>query len=165
LYAPLPLRVVVQVPVSRSNQVLASSVIEVQLPLSEGATQWTRPAASSHVPTADAVSQTIEWRLELSPQSTKSLLPGQQVRVRFAAGQSQRLVIPAASVLRRGELTAVYVTSGKGFVLKSVRLGAEQGADGVEVLVGLSANDSVALDPVKAGLSGAQAAGTTPVGK
>jgi RND family efflux transporter MFP subunit len=165
LYAPMPLRAVVQVPVSRSSQVLSSSAIEVQLPLADGSTQWTRPVASSHLPTADAVSQTIEWRLELSPQSTKALLPGQQVRVRFSAGQSQRLVIPAAAVLRRGELTAVYVTSGKGFTLKAVRLGAEQDSGSVEVLVGLNANDQVAMDPVKAGLNGAQAVGSTSAGK
>jgi hypothetical protein len=78
--------------------------------------------------------------------------------VRFAAGQAQRMVVPAAAVLRRGELTAVYVASGKGFVLKAVRLGADHGADGVEVVVGLKAGDQVALDPVRAGLAGAQPA-------
>ncbi len=165
LYAPLPLRAVVQVPVSRASQVLASSVIEVQLPLADGALQWSQPVSSSHVPTADAVSQTIEWRLELSPQSSKTLLPGQQVRVRFAAGQAQRLLVPAAAVLRRGELTAVYVASGKGFVLKVVRLGNEHGKEGMEVLAGLNASDRIATDPVQAGLMGAQAAGVIAAGQ
>jgi hypothetical protein len=36
-----------------------------------------------------------------------------------------------------------------------VRLGADHGADGVEIVAGLSAGDRVALDPVKAGLAGA----------
>jgi hypothetical protein len=82
------------------------------------------------------------------------------VRVRFAAGQSQRLLIPAAAVLRRGELTAVYVVSGQGFALKAIRLGAEHGAQGVEVLAGLSEADQVALEPVRAGLAGAHAVGS-----
>jgi len=158
LYAPLPLRVVVQVPVSRSTLVPGNTTVEVQVMAADGSPQWVRPSLVSHLPTADAVSQTIEWRLELPDASAKAVLPGQQVRVRFAAGQSQRLVIPASAVLRRGELTAVYVVSGKGFSLKAIRLGSEHGAQGIEVLAGLSESDRVALDPVRAGLSGAQPA-------
>jgi RND family efflux transporter MFP subunit len=160
LYAPLPLRAVVQVPVSRSSQVQGSTAVEVQVSAADGSPQWVRPSQTSHLPTADAVSQTIEWRLELPASAAKGLLPGQQVRVRFAAGQSQRLLIPASAVLRRGELTAVYVVSGQGFALKAIRLGAEHGTQGVEVLAGLSDTDRVALDPVRAGLAGAQAVGS-----
>jgi RND family efflux transporter MFP subunit len=160
LYAPLPLRAVVQVPVSRSAQVQGSTAVEIQVRAADGAPQWVRPSQTSHLPTADAVSQTIEWRLELPASASKGLLPGQQVRVRFAAGQSQRLVIPAAAVLRRGELTAVYVVSAQGFALKAIRLGYEHGAQDVEVLAGLSDTDRVALDPVRAGLAGAQAVGS-----
>jgi len=165
LYAPLPLRAVVQIPVTRANLVTNSSTVEVQVPMADGAQQWIQPAQTSHVPSADPVSQTIEWRLELPAQAAKTLLPGQQVRVRVAAGQKQRLVIPAQAVLRRGELTAVYVVGKQGFVLKAVRLGEDHGSQGFEVLAGLLATDQVAMDPVKAGLSGAQPAVTTPVAK
>ena len=172
IYAPEPLRAVVQVPVSRSaaaqsvgsvevavpGSAAAQSVgsVEVAVPGANGAVQWIQPASLTSVPTADPVSQTIEWRLALSPQSGRALLPGQQVRVRFASGRQDRMVVPQAAVLRRGELTAVYVVSGAQFVLKAIRLGADQGPAGVEVLVGLTAGDRVALDPVKAGLTGAQ---------
>jgi RND family efflux transporter MFP subunit len=157
LYAPLPLRAVVQVPVSRSGVARAAGAVEV-LVQSGGNAKWIRPSASSSVPTADAVSQTIEWRLELPTEATNALLPGQQVRVRFTGGQAERSVVPASAILRRGELTAVYVASPKGFLLKAVRLGPDHGAEGVEVLAGLTAGELVALDPVKAGLQGAQAA-------
>jgi hypothetical protein len=43
-------------------------------------------------------------------------------------------------------------------VLKAVRLGADHGAAGVEVLAGLGGAELVALDPVKAGLAGARPA-------
>lgn len=159
LYAPLPLRAVVQVPVSRSGQARAAGAVELLLSNAGSGALWIRPVAVSSVPTADAVSQTIEWRLELPPESSQTLLPGQQVRVRFAEGQAQRRLVPSSAVLRRGELTAVYVVSGQGFALKAVRLGAEHGAEGVEVVAGLNDADRVALDPVKAGLAGAQPAG------
>ena len=163
LYAPLPLRVVVQVPVSRSGSLTAGSQIEVELPAADGAMRWIRPTNTTRLPGADPVSQTIEWRLELPAQAASGLTPGQQARVRFAAGQKQRLMVPAAAVLRRGELTAVYAHSGTGFVLKAVRLGADHGPQGFEVLAGLHEKDLVALDPVKAGLNGARAlpAGTS----
>jgi RND family efflux transporter MFP subunit len=156
LYAPLPIRAVVQVPVSRGAQARAASAAEVLLPSGEGAARWIRPVSTSTVPTADPVSQTMEWRLELPSEAAKVLLPGQQVKVRFAGAQANRRVVPASSVLQRGELTAVYVVSGQGFVLKAVRLGSEHGVDGVEVVAGLLDTDRVALDPVKAGLAGAQ---------
>jgi RND family efflux transporter MFP subunit len=161
LYAPLPMRAVVQVPVSRSGQLNASSVIELQITGADGAQQWIRPTQTSRMPSADAVSQTIEWRLELPGAAVSTLLPGQQIRVRFAAGSTQRLTIPTAAVLRRGELTAVYVVDKKGFVLKAVRLGADHGSQGHEVLAGLKEADMVALDPVRAGLSAAQPVAAT----
>lgn len=157
LYAPLPLRAVVQVPVSRSDVARAAGAVEV-LVQNGGNSKWIRPSATSSVPSADAVSQTIEWRLELPTEAANALLPGQQVRVRFTGGQTERSVVPASAILRRGELTAVYVASAKGFLLKAVRLGADHGAMGVEVLAGLMPGEQVALDPVKAGLQGAQAA-------
>lgn len=159
LYAPLPIRAVVQVPVSRAGQARAAGgTVAVLLPNDAGGAQWIRPVARSTVPTADPVSQTIEWRLELPSEAAKVLLPGQQVRVRFAGGQAERMVVPGAAVLRRGELTAVYVVAQNGFALKAVRLGADHGTDGVEVVAGLMMGDRVALDPVKAGLAGAQPA-------
>ncbi|MDD5332801.1 MAG: efflux RND transporter periplasmic adaptor subunit [Rhodoferax sp.] len=158
LYAPLPLRAVVQVPVSRSGVARAATAVEVLVATGAAPAQWVRPVSSSTVPTADPVSQTIEWRLELPAETAKVLLPGQQVRVRFVGKQADRMVVPAQALLRRGELTAVYVVAGKGFALKAVRLGAEHGAEGVEVVAGLTAGDQVALDPVKAGLAGAQPA-------
>lgn len=163
IYAPLPIRAVVQVPVSRTGLANAAGAVDVLMPNTNGAAQWIRPVSRSTVPTADPVSQTIEWRLELPPETAKTLLPGQQVRVRFTGSQADRMVVPMAAVLRRGELTALYVISGSGFVLKAVRLGTEHGVDGVEVVAGLADGDQVALDPVKAGLAGAQPATSAKV--
>lgn len=156
LYAPLPLRAVVQVPASLGDIARSASQVEVQGPTGKAGPQWLVPVARSVLPSADPVSQTIEWRLELPTAGAGGLVPGQQVRVRFVGGASDRMVLPASAVVRRGELTAVYVVAGQGFALRAVRLGPDHGAAGVEVLAGLTAGDSVALDPVRAGLSGAR---------
>jgi RND family efflux transporter MFP subunit len=158
LYAPLPLRAVVHVPASRAATARAATQVEVQIPDGDGGGQWIVPVARTMLPAADPVAQTLEWRLELPAAAAHTVAPGQQVHVRFAAGPQRRLVVPAGAVLRRGELTAVYVASpdGAGFMLKAVRLGADHGVGGLEVLAGLNAADAVALDPVKAGLAGAR---------
>ncbi|HXD40435.1 MAG TPA: efflux RND transporter periplasmic adaptor subunit [Ramlibacter sp.] len=158
LYAPLPLRAVVQVPASRAAAARAAATVEVRIPDGDGIGRWISPAARAMLPAADPVAQTLEWRLELPAAAARTVAPGQQVHVRFAAGPQRRVVVPASAVLRRGELTAVYVVSpnGAGFLLKAVRLGADHGTPGVEVLAGLDAADWLALDPVKASLAGAR---------
>ena len=155
LYAPLPLRATVQVPASRGEAARAASQVEIEVPDGKGSRVWVRPVARSVLPAADPVAQTLEWRLEL-PANVQGLAPGQQLRVRFVSGETRRVVVPAGAVLRRGELTAVYVVGPGGFVLKAVRLGTDHGVGGIEVLAGLSSTDRVALDPVRAGLAGAR---------
>jgi RND family efflux transporter MFP subunit len=152
VYAPQPLRVVVQVPASMGAQARSAQRIELQV----GET-WVQPAAQQGVTAADPVSQTLTWKMDVSAAAATQLMPGQQARVRFVGGSAQRMVVPQAAVLRRGELTGVYVTSDKGFVLKAVRLGVQHG-DSVEVLAGLKAGDVVAANAIQAGLAGAQSA-------
>lgn len=159
LYEPGRMRAVAQV--SASRVAVASAATEVRVVLSDG--QTFTPAAREMLPTADPVSQTVEWRL-LLPASATPLRPGQtaQVLVRSAgvesAGVAARLSLPAQAVLRRGELTAVYVASPQGFALRAVRVGPAVGGV-VDVLSGLRAGERVAMDPVRAGLQGATADG------
>lgn len=151
VYAPLPIRVVVQVPASRTNQV--GQAVDVQVQAGEPDAGWITPTARSIVPASDPVSQTTEWRLELPAAPSATLVPGQQVRVKFtatAAAARQLLAVPEQAIVRRGELTAVYVQSGTQFTLRAVRLGQRLGAQGTEVLAGLKAGDVVALDTLRA---------------
>jgi membrane fusion protein, multidrug efflux system len=165
LYAPGAVRAVVQVPSSRQALARQASHMEVRLP--DG--RWVRPLRVSGLPTLDPLSQTAEWRLDLDATDVarSSAQPGQPVRVRFVGSQAQALVVPHEAVLRRGELTAVYVQgSGQGFVLRAVRLGTRQGAAGIEVVAGLAAGERVALDPVAAGMAPAPSgAPNAPAGR
>lgn len=152
VYAPQPLRVVVQVPASMGERARSAQRIELQ-----AGERWIAPAAQQGVTAADPVSQTLTWKMDVPAAAAAQMLPGQQTRVRFVGGTAQRMVVPQAAVLRRGELTGVYVAGDKGFVLKAVRLGAQHG-DAVEVLAGLKAGDVVATQAIQAGLAGAQPA-------
>ncbi|MEI8400923.1 MAG: efflux RND transporter periplasmic adaptor subunit [Alcaligenaceae bacterium] len=155
MYAPTPLRAVVQVPITLSKGAQNNSRAEVQLPDAQGALHWVAPSSQQILSSADQIAQTIEWRLDLSPSDQQQLVPGQQLRARFVGAQATRMMVPATSILRRGELTAVYVVGGPGFVLKAVRVGQDYGAAGIEILAGLSTQEQIAVDPVKAGLLGA----------
>jgi RND family efflux transporter MFP subunit len=163
VYAPQPMRAVVHVPASRQALAAKAATLEIKLP--DG--RWVAPVARTALPAADPVSQTVEWRLDLAADVSAALVPGQQVQVRFVSSQAQRLTVPTQAVFRRGELTAVYVVrsaeragtaQADAFVLRAVRLGAAHGSAGYEVLSGLAGGERVALDPVRAGLSGARAA-------
>lgn len=115
------------------------------------------------LPAADARTHTVRGRVDL-PDGTAGVLPGSFARVHFfgaegVAAAGVRLVVPVGAVLRRGELTAVYVADGQGgFKLRQVRLGRVADGGDVEVLAGLAAGDSVALDPVQAGIEARAAA-------
>lgn len=153
VYEPGRLRAVVQLPASRAAA--ASGARDVQVVLPDGRTF--KPIDSELLPTADPVSQTVEWRLVL-PADAGTARPGQSARVVASGGPAStgasRPTLPSAAVLRRGELTAVYVVAAQGFVLRAVRVGAPVGAQ-VEVLAGLAPGERVALDAVRAGLQGA----------
>ena len=158
LYAPAPLRAVVHVPVTQSAAASDGGKVEVLVPDPQGATHWITPSDRQVLSAADPIAQTIDWRLDLPTDGLQGLVPGQQVRVRFTGGTAKRPMLPVSAILHRGELTAVYVVGGSGFVLKVVRLGQDFGADGVEVLAGVAPGDRIAIDPIKAGLAGARPA-------
>lgn len=156
VYAPQPLRAVVQVPASRNLAVRQARQTTVLVDSGAGAPQSLSPLNRLEVPSSDPVSQTTEWRLDLPGAPSAALLPGQQLRVRFAldgGAAPTRLLVPASAVVRRGELSAVYVASGAGFVLRAVRLG-KPGEDGVEVLAGLRPGERVATDTLRAAQAG-----------
>ena len=168
LYAPGTMRAVVQLPASLAAQARTAQQIEIELP--DG--RLVSPQRRTELPGADAVSQTVEWRLDLAPADSAGLLPGQSVRVRFAGAADRKadapasgpsgpasLSVPASALLRRGELSAVYVAQGTQFVLRAVRSGPVQQGQ-VNVLAGLKAGERIAVNEIQAGLAEARPAGS-----
>lgn len=101
-------------------------------------------------PVADAAANTFRVRVEL-PDGSATLYPGMIVKVGFVVGETKRLLIPETAVVRRSELSAVYVVSDDSVALRQVRLGRRYG-DSFEVLAGLSEGETVAAEPVAAGI-------------
>jgi len=103
-------------------------------------------------PAAASGSNTVRVRVDL-PKGSQGLYPGMFVKAGFRSAEPVALRVPAPAIVRRSEVTAVYVVSGDGEVrLRQVRLGRQLG-DEVEVLAGLAAGESVATDPVAATLA------------
>ncbi len=111
------------------------------------------------LPTVDAQSHTVQVRVELPP-SVVGAAPGMFARLWLDAGKSAdapdsaatgALLVPASVVVRRAEMTGVYVLDDHGRpLLRQVRLGRPAG-DMVEVLSGVRAGDRIATQPQAAG--------------
>ncbi|MFT3857220.1 MAG: efflux RND transporter periplasmic adaptor subunit [Aquabacterium sp.] len=168
LYAPQPLRAVVQIPASQAEAVRSAQSIEVSLPQAAGLSSasavaaWVKPTRIVSLPGADPVSQTVEWRLDLPAVNA---LPGQTTRVRFAgmprqaSAQATGWTVPAAAIAQRGELTGVYVVREGRFVLQAVRTGPmTEGSTQARLLSGVRPGDVIATDAIRAGLADAKPA-------
>lgn len=148
LYEPGALRVTAAVPQSALSS--PAQGLRVEFPALPAAQRWLDAAQVQVLPTVDALTHTLQLRIPL-PAGLAGVRPGMFARVWLpaaaGAGAPGRLYVPAAAIVRRAEMTAVYVVDAKGLpLLRQVRLGRSAG-DSVEVLSGLAAGENVALDP------------------
>ncbi len=103
-------------------------------------------------PYADPASHSFTVRVELTP-AVQGYYPGMFAKAEFVVGEHSRLLVPAAAVVHRSEVTAVYVVSENGDIgFRAVRLGATFPDGQREVLAGLVEGERVALDSVAAGV-------------
>ncbi|TAN04908.1 MAG: efflux RND transporter periplasmic adaptor subunit [Rhodanobacteraceae bacterium] len=108
-------------------------------------------SAITVLPYADPATHTFRIRVPL-PANITGLYPGMTVKVAFAVGDAQRLLVPVSALMQSGELSGVYVVGADHSVgLRQLRLGHRYG-DKVEVLAGLAPGDRIARDPEAAAL-------------
>jgi membrane fusion protein, multidrug efflux system len=110
------------------------------------------PTQVQVLPTVDAATHTAEIRLAL-PTGVGGVAPGMFARVWLPGAEAGApagdgpVTVPASAVLRRGEVTGVYVLGEDGKPrLRQVRLGRSHG-DRVEVLSGLRQGARIVADP------------------
>lgn len=151
IFDPAAMRAVIDVPQARLAG-LAADALAAQVELVDSG----RRIAAQRVvvlPAADARTHTLRLRVEL-PAGVDGIVPGMFARVHLTVGEALRVRVPVEAVVRRSELTAVYVVDAQGrFSLRQIRVG-ERHADGtIEVLAGLVGGEEIALDPVAAGIA------------
>jgi len=88
------------------------------------------------------------------PQGDHGVFPGTLVKVAFVSGEQERLLVPPGSIVRRGEVTAVYAVNQAGRAsLRYLRIGSPAADGRIPVLAGLHAGERIALDPIAAGIA------------
>lgn len=157
-FDPGALRVVATVPQSQIAAIQAAARARIEVP---SANAWFDAAQITVLPVADMRTHTVQVRLSLKDDAltrgARGLLPGVFARVHFSVGKVARLLVPHAAVVRRSELTAVYVLDAQGAPqLRQVRLGPSVDEHMTEVLAGLKPGERVALEPVAAGMGSAR---------
>jgi multidrug efflux system membrane fusion protein len=148
LYDPAGLRVSASVPQSDLAKIAPGKAAKIEFPGLPADRQWVVPVRLTVLPTADPGTHTAQIRLDL-PATVGNLAPGTFARVwlPMQGAAAPRLYVPARAVVRRAEMTGVYVLDAKGRpVLRQVRLG-RAADESVEVLSGVTAGERVALDP------------------
>ncbi|HYT48276.1 MAG TPA: efflux RND transporter periplasmic adaptor subunit [Burkholderiales bacterium] len=152
-FDPGTLRVTATVPQAQIGAIQAGGKARVEIP-SLG--KWVDAKRVTIVPSADPRTHTTQVRLEL-PADVRGVYPGVYARAHFITGTAPRLLVPRAAVLRRSEVTAVYIADDKGALqLRQVRVGTAGDERFIEVLSGLRPGERVALEPVKAGIESNQ---------
>ncbi len=141
------LRVNVDVPQNMINAMRDSDSVSIESPHGE-----IIPVSSKTVfPYADPASHTFRVRLEFNADGLK-LFPGMFVKARFEIGRRQVLLVLTRSIVKRSELTAVYVRSAEGSIsLRAIRRGHDLDDGNTIVLSGLQQGEQVAIDPIAAG--------------
>lgn len=147
VFDPKGLRAIASIPQFKLKDARKATAVRVEFAESR---RWLDGTRFEVLPTIDAQSHTATARVYLP--DAEGLAPGMAARVHFVVGRVQKLTVPPQAVLRRGEISAVYVLKDGKPALRQVRLG-EAVADGeLEVLSGLAAGEAVSLDPVKTGI-------------
>lgn len=149
VFDPKGMRVVASVPQYKLAELRAASAARIEFPETG---RWLEAARIEVLPTLDARSHTVTARVYL-PADVEGIVPGMAARVHFITGNAVKLTLPPRAVVRRGEVSAVYVIGADGQPrLRQVRLGEAVAGGDLEVLAGLAAGDEVSLEPLKAGM-------------
>lgn len=163
VFDPKGLRAIASIPQFKLKDAQKATAAKLEFPENsreyrrdDAGRRWLDSVRFEVLPTVDAQSHTATARIYLP--DTEGLVPGMAARAHFVVGKARKLTVPAMAVIRRGEISAVYVVGADKAKLRQVRLG-EPVADGeIEVLSGLAAGETVSLDPVKTGIELKQAA-------
>lgn len=157
LYDPTALRVAVSVPQTVAARLDDALALRLEVPDSASGPVTLPVTAIQPQPVVDATTHTARLRIAL-PAADAAVTPGMFARLhivlpddRDGTRMEAPVLVPVEAIVRRAELTGLYVLDQSGRpLLRQVRIG--RAIDGrVEVLAGVSAGERVFIDPVAAG--------------
>lgn len=157
LYDPGALRITAQLSSTQAQALRHAAEVQVELADSTAPRLTVAAAQVQVLPSADPLTHTVPVRVAL-PQGLQGVVPGMFARLWLPADSTQaepatgpeRILVPVQAVVRRAEMTGVYVQGANGQPqLRQVRLGLAQGEQ-IEILSGVRPGDRVALEPQKA---------------
>lgn len=93
-------------------------------------------------PYGDPRSHTFKVRVDINAED-KSIFPGMWVKLQIPTGEQKMMLIPESAVIRKGELSAVFVQRNGNYLLRQVRLGSKRDQK-FEVLSGLREGETIA---------------------
>ncbi len=96
---------------------------------------------SEILPSADPSSRTLTVKIDLP--SNGSMRSGLYGLARFPVAGKEAIAVPEAAVVRRGQLTGVFVISGEGTAVYRIVTTGETSDGMIEILSGLSAGDEI----------------------
>jgi len=103
------------------------------------------------VPSVDPISRTFMVKLEVPGGALRS---GQYVKVSFATGRKVSLLVPAVSVVRKGQLTGVYRVDDDGLVTYRLIKAGRMHGQSLEVLSGIEPGDRIVTGNVRQAIDG-----------
>ncbi len=141
IHQPGSLRVVASVPSSVQLGVAGPRVAEVVIP---ALGKSVVPGKILVLPAVDSrdLSRRIRVEIDAAAGLIPGLIPGMTAKVSLVLDSVERLVVPAATIVWRGDVAAVRVQSADGRpLLRQVRLGESYAGGWVEVLAGVTAGE------------------------
>lgn len=97
-------------------------------------------------PSVDPLSRTFTIKVGLKDARPRS---GLFARIRIPVGKREAILVPNQAIVRKGQLTGVYVVDGQSIVIyRLIRTGSTT-AQGTEILSGLTVNDRVILSGIE----------------
>jgi membrane fusion protein, multidrug efflux system len=147
LFDPTALRISASVPQSAAMAIGDGKAVRAEIPsLPSPAQRMQTPTRVQVLPAADLATHTLTLRADLAP-GLAGAMPGEFARLWLPAPSAATSPwVPAQAVVRRAEMTGLYVLDGNNKpLLRQVRLGRNDGAQ-VEVLAGLAPGERVATD-------------------
>jgi RND family efflux transporter MFP subunit len=107
-------------------------------------------------PAVDPASRTFTAKIGFKDARPRS---GLFARVRIPIGKKEVMIVPAQSVVRKGQLTGVYAVDDQGLVTYRLVRTGKSSAAGAEILSGLNANDRIITAGIEKVVDGGVIAG------